>query len=307
MSKPLFCLMGPTASGKTDLACRLAEQFPCEIISVDSAMVYRGMDIGTAKPDAQTLARIPHHLIDILNPDEPYSVAQFRHDVMVVCEGVWSRGCYPLLVGGTMMYFNALQRGLSTLPQADPVMRTQLMMEAEEYGWGCLHNLLTTIDPLTASKVHKNDTQRIQRAIEVYRLTGKPLSSFWKSETVDTPQCVNFLLLPQSRAELHERIATRFHTMLADGFIEEVDALIGQWSLSLEHPSMRCVGYRQVYHYLENHYDYNTLKERGIIATRQLAKRQFTWLRHWSDGYVLSETVDLALVEMLSMMEKEVK
>lgn len=284
MSNPLFCLMGPTASGKTALALEWVGRFPLEIISVDSAMIYRGMDIGTAKPDAPTLLQAPHHLIDILDPPESYSAALFCKDVLRLSEDIISRGKIPLLVGGTMMYFHALQQGLSLLPEANEAIRTRLLKEAEEKGWAYMHQWLASVDPKTAARIHPNDTQRIQRALEVYEVTNKPLSFFIdEQKAVSTHAFINFALMPEDRSWLHHRIALRFEEMLKIGFVEEVEALQHQWHLTLAHPSMRSVGYRQVLLYLQGEYGYQDLNAKGIAATRQLAKRQLTWLRHW-DG-----------------------
>lgn len=285
MSDLIFCLMGPTASGKTGLACELVHHFPFEIISVDSAMIYRDMDIGTAKPSNQELLLAPHHLIDIKDPTESYSAAQFCTDASSLCESIIKKGKIPLLVGGTMMYFNALQKGLSVLPEADESIRQRLEAEAAEYGWGFLHQKLAEIDPETAKRVHAHDAQRIQRALEVYHLTGITLSEFLaKQKSGVNYRFINFVLFPEQRSWLHERIAQRFDQMLDDGLIKEVQKLLNKWQLSMSLPSMRCVGYRQVLEYLQGDYDASTLREKGIAATRQLAKRQLTWLRHWDDA-----------------------
>ena len=286
MFNNVFCLMGPTASGKTALACELVKAFPCEIISVDSAMIYRGMTIGTAKPDAETLAYAPHHLIDICNPDASYSAAQFCSDATSLCHSILAKGKIPLLVGGTMMYFKALQDGLSILPQADESIRNQLSQEAQQEGWAVMHAKLAHIDPAAAARIHPNDTQRIQRALEVYLLTGQSLSDFLQMPTVSPVfSFVNILLLPAERAWLHERINLRFKAMLQEGLIEEVEYLLQQWPLTKNHPALRCVGYRQVFDYLQGDYDKATLCDKGMAATRQLAKRQLTWLRNWPGGH----------------------
>lgn len=284
MSNLVFCLMGPTASGKTGLACELVHHFPFEIISVDSAMIYRGMNIGTAKPSAQELLLAPHHLIDIKNPDETYSAAQFCADANELCERIFAKGKIPLLVGGTMMYFNALQKGLSVLPEANELIRRQLEDEAAQHGWEALHQKLTVIDPNTAVRIHAHDTQRIQRALEVYYISGTTLSSFLAEQKKSAAfRFINFALFPEQRAWLHERIAQRFDQMLVEGLVAEVQHLQEQWNLQNNLPSMRSVGYRQVLEYLQGDYDYSDLREKGIAATRQLAKRQLTWLRHWDD------------------------
>lgn len=277
--------MGPTASGKTDLALQLLQQLPFEIISIDSALIYRGMNIGTAKPDAKILASIPHHLIDICDPGDSYSAAMCCSDVQKSSDDIIARGKIPLLVGGTMMYFRALQQGLSVLPEASDETRKQLMQEAFDHGWDYMHQKLQKVDPISALRIHANDTQRVQRALEVYALTGKPLSTLIKQDkALQNTQYVNLMLMPDDRAWLHERIGVRFKQMLNDGFIDEVEHLIKQWSLTLDYPSMRCVGYRQVFEYLQGNFDYTTLQDKGVAATRQLAKRQLTWLRHWPTG-----------------------
>lgn len=284
MSNLVFCLMGPTASGKTGLACEMVHRFPFEIVSVDSAMIYRGMNIGTAKPSSQELLLAPHHLIDIKNPDETYSAAQFCANASELCERIIANGKIPLFVGGTMMYFNALQKGLSVLPEANELIRRQLEDEAAQHGWEALHYKLTVIDPSTAARIHAHDTQRIQRALEVYYVSGSPLSSFLAEQKKSAAfRFINFALFPEQRSWLHERIAQRFDQMLKEGFVAEVQHLQEQWTLHNNMPSMRSVGYRQVLEYLQGAYDYSDLREKGIAATRQLAKRQLTWLRHWDD------------------------
>ncbi|USQ14311.1 tRNA (adenosine(37)-N6)-dimethylallyltransferase MiaA [Legionella lytica] len=286
MSKLIFCLMGPTASGKTALAMELVKQYPLEIISVDSAMIYRDMDIGTAKPTPEELLVAPHHLLDIKDPTETYSAAQFCTDTTSLAHTIIQKGNIPLLVGGTMMYFNALQQGLSALPEANSELRQQLEAEAAQYGWEALHQKLTQVDPKAALRIHANDTQRIQRALEVYYLTGTCLSDFLDQQQREESAYtfVNLILFPEQRAWLHERIALRFDQMLAQGFVDEVQRLQQKWSLTTNMPSMRCVGYRQVLDYLHGNDDYPTMREKGIAATRQLAKRQLTWLRHWEEG-----------------------
>lgn len=287
MSNLVFCLMGPTASGKTAVACELVKHYPFEIISVDSAMIYRDMDIGTAKPSCEELQLAPHHLINIKDPVDPYSAAEFCSDASSLCDSIIGKGNIPLLVGGTMMYFNALQKGLSVLPQANEPIRKQLEDEACAHGWGLLHQRLTIIDPTAAARIHAHDAQRIQRALEVYYLTGTPLSTLLAQQKgVPDYRFVNFVLFPESRVWLHERIAHRYDQMLSAGLIEEVQQLQAKWNLHMDLPSMRCVGYRQVWEHLQGEYDYTTMREKGIAATRQLAKRQLTWLRHWDDVLV---------------------
>ncbi|MBU2954573.1 tRNA (adenosine(37)-N6)-dimethylallyltransferase MiaA [Marinobacter sp. F3R08] len=305
--------MGPTASGKTDLAISLCERLPCDIISVDSAMIYRGMDIGTAKPTADELARAPHRLIDICDPADTYSAADFCRDALAAMSEITSAGRVPLLVGGTMMYFKALLHGMSGLPSASPAVRRALEKEAEERGWEALHGELQRHDPVAAQQIHPNNRQRLMRALEVLRLTGKPISEFWKAEsgadeqpaasgqsddikdytyftrwqadeTPLLPYTVTQLsVMPPERQVLHERIHQRFLKMLEAGFLDEVQALMLRQDLHPDLPSMRCVGYRQAWSYLSGQDDYETFVGKGVAATRQLAKRQLTWLRKWSD------------------------
>ena len=282
-------LMGPTASGKTAAALAIARALPCEIISVDSALVYREMDIGTAKPNAEELASAPHHLIDIIDPRDAYSVAQFRKDAARLVQEIHARGRLPLLVGGTMMYFNALRNGLDDLPGADPALRQQLDEEAARIGVPGLHARLASVDPVTAERLAPNDSQRIQRALEIWHLTGKPMSALLAQQGPREPDfpMLAISLEPEDRAALHARIALRFDQMLAQGFIEEVEKLRARGDLHLDLPSIRCVGYRQAWEYLDGAYNYETMRERGIIATRQLAKRQITWLRSMPDREVV--------------------
>lgn len=278
------CLMGPTASGKTALALALCEHYPFEIVSVDSALVYRGMDIGTAKPEPHELARAPHHLIDILDPSESYSAADFRADALRLIREIRARGRIPLLVGGTMLYFKVLREGIADLPAADPVLRAEILERARREGWPALHRELERVDPEAAARLHPNHSQRIQRALEVFRLTGKPLSVLQREQAgAPVLPMLNLALAPARREVLHQRIALRFEQMLEQGFIEEVERLRGRGDLHPDLPSMRAVGYRQVWNYLDGACDRAQLLEQGTIATRQLAKRQFTWLRQWPD------------------------
>ena len=284
--------MGPTASGKTAAALTIARERPVEIISVDSALVYRGMDVGTAKPTREELAAAPHHLIDILDPAEAYSAMQFRQDALRLVENIASRGKLPLLVGGTMLYFKALRDGLDELPQADPALRARLDAEAAQLGMPALHARLARLDPATAARLQPNDSQRIQRALEIIELTGQPMSSLLSNRAApELPFALLPLALePSDRAVLHERIAQRFDAMLADeerGLLAEVAALRARGDLHPGLPSMRCVGYRQAWEYLDGDYDRDTLREKGIAATRQLAKRQLTWLRSMPDRIVI--------------------
>lgn len=275
--------MGPTASGKTDLAVELARRLPCSIISVDSALVYREMDIGTAKPGPELLAEAPHRLIDILDPAESYSAARFRSDALREMEAIRAGGGIPLLVGGTMLYFRALAAGLSDLPAADPAVRARLEAELAAEGLAALHARLARVDPEAARRIHPNDPQRIQRALEVWELTGRPLSALWAEHATAQSgvEAVPLALAPARRAVLHERIEQRFHAMLAAGFEAEVERLRRRGDLHPGLPSMRSVGYRQVWSYLEGRIGHGEMVERGIAATRQLAKRQITWLRGW--------------------------
>jgi tRNA dimethylallyltransferase len=286
---PAIFLMGPTASGKTGVAVELAQTLPVEIISVDSALVYRDMDIGTAKPDAATLARAPHHLLDIRDPTEAYSAAAFRHDALRLMHDITARGRIPLLVGGTMLYFRALQHGLSPLPEADPAIRAALDAEIALHGVRYLHRQLAEVDAETAARLAPNDTQRIQRALEIYRLTGQPMSILLDQKTDDgLPfRILPVALIPATRSVLHQRIATRFRLMLEQGLVEELRALRQRYQLHPNLPSMRCVGYRQAWQFIEGEIDQTQLLETGIAATRQLAKRQLTWLRSMPDNIVI--------------------
>jgi tRNA dimethylallyltransferase len=277
---PIICLMGPTASGKTPLAIEIVKHFPCEIISVDSRMVYRGMNIGTAKPDASTLKIAPHRLIDLLDPKKSYSAGLFREDAMRAINEIIANGNVPLLVGGTMLYFHVLQRGLAKLPTVNIALRTQLKREAHEKGLHVLHKHLAEVDPVASHRIHPNDSQRILRALEIYIATNKTMTSWLSEGTVPLSSYrVNKLVLaPQSREQLHERIANRLNEMLENGFINEVAKLRRRGDLSREMVAFRSVGYQEVWDHLEGKLDYQTMCEKIIIATRQLAKRQFTWL-----------------------------
>lgn len=276
--------MGPTASGKTDLAIALRKQFPVDIISVDSALIYRGMDIGTAKPTAEELALAPHRLIDIRDPSEAYSAADFRADALREMEQIVAKGRIPLLVGGTMLYFKALLEGLSPLPPADPVIRAKIEQEAKEHGWQALHATLCNIDPVAGARIHPNDPQRLSRALEVFRISGKTLTELTETKGEPLPYEVHqFAIAPKERGELHRRIELRFHKMMEAGFEEEVRKLFDRGDLNPDLPSIRCVGYRQMWDYLAGSCSLDDAVYRGVCATRQLAKRQITWLRSWDN------------------------
>lgn len=308
--KPLaVAIMGPTASGKTAAALAIARAIPTEIISVDSALVYRGMDIGTAKPNADELAAVPHHLIDIIDPLDAYSVAQFRTDTLRLVAEIGARGKLPLLVGGTMMYFKGLNEGLDDLPTADAAVRAQLEDDAARLGWPALHERLRAVDPITADRLAPNDAQRINRALEIYQLSGKPMSSLLSGRgKLDLPfDLLPLALEPSERAVLHARIASRFDLMLGrrddSGLVAEVAALRARGDLQPNLPSMRCVGYRQAWDYLDGAIDRPALRETGIIATRQLAKRQLTWLRAMPERIVFDCIKDNPAPAMLERIE----
>lgn len=312
--KPMaVAIMGPTASGKTAAALAIAKTRPVEIISVDSALVYRGMDIGTAKPSPEELASVPHHLIDIIDPLEAYSVMQFREDAIRLVGEIAARGALPLLVGGTMMYFKGLTESLDDLPTADQAVRAEIEEEAARIGWPAMHARLATLDPVTAERLKPNDAQRINRALEIIRLTGKPMSALLGLR--DKPELpfelVSFALEPSDRAVLHRRIALRFDQMLGtrddEGLVAEVARLRARGDLTPALPSIRCVGYRQTWDYLDGKIDRAELRELGIIATRQLAKRQITWLRAMPERIVidcLGTDPTGELVERLAQLEK---
>lgn len=301
-------IMGPTASGKTGLGVELVERLNGEIISVDSAMVYKGMDIGTAKPTKEELARAPHRLIDVLDPAESYSAATFRKDAIREANEIFAKGKVPIFVGGTMLYFRALQNGLSNLPQADDAIRTKLELEASEIGWDGMHQRLEQIDPIAAARIHPNDPQRIQRALEVYEITGRPLTQLFAEEEKEVAPfpVVKLALQPDVREKLHKKIEQRFMLMLEQGFVEEVERLRTRSDLDLSKPSMRAVGYRQVWEYLAGDRTYEKMIEKGITATRQLAKRQITWLRA-EEKLTWFDSEDTQLVEnVLSYVTKSV-
>ncbi len=283
---PVIFLMGPTASGKTALSVQLAQTLNGEIISVDSALVFKGMDIGTAKPTLAERGGIPHHLIDIIDPAESYSTGQFRKQALALMDDISRRGKMPILVGGTMLYFNVLNSGLAVLPEADPEIRAKLDQDLQQLGKEALHRRLAGIDPESAARIHPNDPQRVQRALEVYEISGKPLTSFFtEAQAQDIPyRKIKLIIAPQDRAVLHGIIARRFKQMLEQGFIGEVEALYKRGDLTEKMPSVRAVGYRQAWSYLQGEDDFETMTEKAVIATRQLAKRQFTWLRRETDA-----------------------
>ena len=301
---PAILLMGPTASGKTAVAMQLARRFPVELISVDSAQVFRDMNIGTAKPDAATLREFPHHLIDLISPEDAYSAARFRHDALAAMAEIGTRGKIPLLVGGTMLYFKALLEGLAELPQACPKTRMDIDSQADAQGWPAVHAELAKVDPQTAARLHPTDSQRVQRALEVFRLSGRPLSALLAEGQGQTPP-YDFLslgLLPSDRSVLHARIAERFDAMLAAGLEDELSALRAKYRLSADLPAMRCVGYRQVWDVQDGRAPRAQMRERGIYATRQLAKRQITWL----SNTLKPEAFDCLAPDLLARIEQRV-
>ena len=302
------CLLGPTASGKTAAALALAARRPVEIISVDSALVYRQMDIGTAKPTAEERAVAPHHLIDIVDPTDVYSAAQFRTDTLRLTADIHARGRLPLLVGGTMLYFKALTQGLSDLPTADPEVRAALDADAAREGWPAMHARLASVDPVTAARLAPNDSQRIQRALEIFMLSGQAMSTLLaaparQDDAASAWRFVPIALEPSDRSVLHARIEKRFDAMLDGGFIDEVVKLRERGDLTPEMPSMRCVGYRQVWEYLDGTVDYATMRDKGIFATRQLCKRQLTWLRSMTERVVIDCCDPHATARVLDVIE----
>lgn len=284
MNKPLpvVFIMGPTASGKTALAIDVVQAIPSEIISVDSALVYRGMDIGTAKPDSEELRQAPHRLISFLDPSSCYSAADFRRDALKAIEEIHRKGKIPLLVGGTMLYFKALLQGISPLPGADPQIRQALDKEAAEKGWAAMHQQLAAVDPVAAARIHPNDPQRINRALEVYRISGESLTQLSAVKGEPLPfEVLQFAIRPGDKKRHHQLIDSRFRQMIAQGFEQEVKTLYDRQDLHIDLPAIRCVGYRQMWQYLDGFHDFDEMIYRGIVATRQLAKRQMTWLKSW--------------------------
>lgn len=284
--RPVIFLMGPTCAGKTAVAVDLVERLPLSIVSVDSAMIYRGMDIGTAKPDAATLAQAPHRLIDIRDPTQAYSAAEFRADALAAIAAIHASARVPLLVGGTGLYFRALERGLSPMPPADPAVRAELQAQAAIQGWAALHARLGVVDPVAAARIHPNDPQRIQRALEVHALTGLTLTQWWERQSGEASGLTihKLVLNPAARSELHQRATRRFHDMLEAGFLREVMELRARGDLNADLPSMRVVGYRQAWQHLQGELDHDAMVTAAIAATRQLAKRQLTWLRREADA-----------------------
>lgn len=305
---PVIYLMGPTASGKTDLAVQLAQKIDAEIISVDSALVYKGMDIGTAKPTLEERQGVPHHLIDILDPAESYSTGQFRQTALELMQDITQRGKIPILTGGTMLYFNVLINGLAELPKAEPEIRKRLDKELAEKGKQAMHARLQSIDPESAIRIHPNDPQRVQRALEVYEISGKPMTYFFKQAQRNAIpfKPLKIIIAPEDRKLLHLRIAKRFKLMVDQGLIDEVSTLYNRGDLTVDLPSIRAVGYRQTWAYLEGEYDLDTMIEKGIIATRQLAKRQFTWLRREVDALQFISSEKNLLEKVYNHLKHEV-
>jgi len=304
MTKPVFCLMGPTAIGKTDLACELSMGLPLEIINVDSSLMYQELNIGAAKPEADILKRYPHHLVNCCSLSQVYSVANFCRDANSLIQEIWARDHYPLLVGGTMMYFHALQQGLAQLPQASAEIREELLNCAQLLGWQAMHDRLFQVDAVAAAKIHPHDKQRILRGLEIYHITGKPWSQ-WLSNQQSLPdtQWVNMALLPDPREWLHQRIATRLNQMLELGLLDEVQYILGLPDLNLEHPALKSVGYRQAITFLQDA-DTSNWSEKILFATRQLAKRQMTWIRGYENKHIfLCPDVEIK-VKILALMQE---
>ena len=303
-------LMGPTASGKTDLAIALRQQLPVEVISVDSALIYKGMDIGTAKPTPAELALAPHRLIDILDPKESYSAMNFREDALKEMAEISASGRIPLLVGGTMLYYKALLEGLSPLPSADPIIRAEIEEKAAKIGWAGMHQELLAIDPVAGARINPNDSQRINRALEVFYITGKTMTELTEEKGEALPyRLLQFAIAPQDRSILHERIALRFQKMMDLGFEEEVKRLFLREDLHIDLPSIRWVGYRQMWEYLQGDISLDEAIYKGICATRQLAKRQITWLRGWKDEITWLDSLnqEQAKLTMIDKIEKSLR
>ncbi len=299
----VLCIMGPTASGKTSLAINAAKLTNGEVISVDSALIYQDMNIGTAKPDTLEMDGVKHWLLDIRNPEQSYSVADFRRDALAAIDDITARGKLPILAGGTMMYFNALINGISEVPATEKKVREQVKSLIEEKGLASVHRMLADVDEVTGNRVHPNDLQRTSRALEVYISTGKTLT-YWQSKKTPQARCqfTQFSIMPDARNTLHARIEQRFDLMLNNGFVDEVRRLVDKYSLHLDLPSMRSVGYRQVYQHLKGEYSYDEMRQLGIIATRQLAKRQITWLRSWQNINALNTDDESNLTQVLQKL-----
>jgi tRNA dimethylallyltransferase len=301
---PVICIMGPTASGKTDLAMQLSDHLPCDIISVDSALIYKDMNIGTAKPSSDELAKYPHRIIDIIDPSESYSVADFCRDAKREIADIRSKGRIPVLVGGTMMYFKSLLEGISPLPAADANIRAEIEALAQDKGWQHIHQLLNDVDPVSAARIHENDPQRLTRALEVYRISNKTMTELTKikGDTLDG-DVLQFAISTTERKELHQRIELRFNIMLEQGFQAEVESLKKRSDLHENLPSIRCVGYRQMWQHLNGEFDHDDMVFRGVCATRQLAKRQLTWLRSWPELTWLTTNDDSNLQQVLDIID----
>ena len=302
-------LLGPTAAGKTQICLELSKELPIEVISVDSALVYRHMNIGTAKPIGEELTNCPHHLVDIIDPNEHYSAAKFKNDAERLIEEIILRGAIPLLAGGTMMYYKAFKEGLNKLPERNTQIRNEIEIDARKNGWQYIHKKLREIDPETANRLSPNDSQRIQRAMEVFQVTGQPMSKLILKESPNKTdiETLDIALIPENRAILHDSIARRFIGMIEQGLVDEVINLKKNWNLTLEMPSMRCVGYRQTWEFLENKYDEASLIEKGCAATRQLAKRQLTWLRSLTIKHVFDPYANNTLSEIKELTKKFVR
>ena len=303
---PVLFLMGPTASGKTDLALNLFDYMDVEIISVDSALIYREMDIGTAKPDRATLAKYPHALVDILDPTEVYSASDFAEDARQLIDQAHAQGKLPVLVGGTILYFKALAEGLAKLPEANAEIRAEIEAQAEQEGWPFVHARLAQLDPASGERLGPNDQQRIQRALEVFLMTGRSIDSHWQEQqALELPwNVIPIALMPEDRAQLHQRIELRFNQMLEQGFEAEVIRLRERGDLNLNLPSMRCVGYRQMWQYLDGELDWQEMHHKGLVATRQLAKRQMTWLRSWQGAEVIDPLVENLFKKTLALIPR---
>lgn len=303
LQQSMLCIMGPTAVGKTDLALALAEHLPIEVISVDSTMVYRGLDIGSAKPTMDERRGIPHHLIDIRDVTAPYSAGDFYQDIADLIPAIQARGNHPVLVGGTMLYFNAIQNGIADLPEADPELRAKLLAQGNQLGWSVLHQRLTEVDPEAAKRIHPNDAQRIQRALEVYEITGRCITEMQQGKTGLPYRWCNVVLHTAQRATLHARIAQRFQVMLARGLLDELQPFFEREDVHANLPAMRAVGYRQAWQHLAGELSVEEMVECATVATRQLAKRQLTWLRRWSEAAWLDTTAGLPVSDLLGVLK----